>query len=233
MVCKSESGFHNSPPPKQTGVSCLAGSPACSGGVSSYQAPLPGFEKLSPAPLPYDFNRCSKPLTDEALAILDKAEQNRTVEVGACLNIYPNGEITGGYYKTCSKPPPERKGRTISQEFTPKARKTIRRTVGCGLVTFKGFLTLTFDPHQSQLDETGKVVQSWAKQEFKRFMNSIKKVLDRKAALKGVSIGSAIHPQSDSVFPLPLRSDATPIVPISIAYVFPVTPCPNLLFLFA
>ena len=150
-----------------------------------YHPALPGMEKYCPQGRPYEFNRCTKPLTNESHALLDKWEQERSVNVGACINIYPNGEITGGFYKTGRKPPPRREGRTISQEFTPKARKTIRRAVACGLVTFKGFLTLTFDPKLSQLDESGKVEQSWAKLEFKRFMNSIKKILDRKSETKG------------------------------------------------
>ena len=42
-------------------------------------------------------------------------------------------------------------------------------------------MTLTFDPKQSQLDETGRVEQSWAKKKFTKFLNTLKKTYDRKA----------------------------------------------------
>lgn len=146
---------------------------------------LPGMEECCRQAAPYEFNIRPISLTDEAKAILDKAELARTVQVGACLNIYPSGEVTGGYYKTGSKAPPRREGKTISQEFTSNARKTIRRAAESGLVTFKNFVTFTFDPKLSELDDSGSVIQSWGKQQFKRLLNSFKKVLDRRAEIKG------------------------------------------------
>ena len=151
---------------------------------SNYHPPLPGMEAYCP-PLPLEFNIRPICLTDEAKAILDKCEQDRAVKVGACINIYPSGEVTGGYYKTGRKAPPRKEGKTISQEFTSNARKTIRRAAESGLVTFKNFVTFTFDPKLSELDDSGSVIQSWGKQQFKRLLNTLKKVLDRRAENRG------------------------------------------------
>jgi hypothetical protein len=140
---------------------------------------LPGFEDYFP-PLPIELDISSKPLTETIGPLLDKWEKERAVNVGACINIFPSGEITGGFYNTGRKAPPERKGKTISQEFTRKAKKTIRRAVESGIADFKVFVTLTFDPKIAQLDDSGQVNQAWAKKEFKRFLNTIKKFYDRK-----------------------------------------------------
>lgn len=149
---------------------------------SAKQAPLPGFESDFP---PFELDNSSKCLTEKANNLLDKWESEQAVNVGACINIFPNGEITGGFYKNGRKAPPARKGKTISQEFTRKARKTIRRAVESGIAEFKVFVTLTFDPKIAQLDDSGRVDQAWAKKEFKRFLNTIKKFYDRKGGNNG------------------------------------------------
>jgi hypothetical protein len=135
--------------------------------------------------LPLELDNSSKCLTETASNLLDKWDKEKASNVGACINVFPSGEITGGFYKTGRKAPPERKGRTISQEFTRKARKTIRRAVESGIAEFKVFVTVTFDPKIAQLDDAGRVDQAWAKKEFKRFLNTIKKYYDRRGGNNG------------------------------------------------
>ncbi len=113
---------------------------------ANFQPILPGLEECCRQAAPYEFNKCPISLTDEAKAILDKAEQDRVVNVGACLNIYPSGEITGGLYKTGRKAPPRKEGKTVSQEFTSRAKKIIRRAGESGAANFTIFVTCTFDP---------------------------------------------------------------------------------------
>ena len=57
----------------------------------NYHPPLPGMEDCCRQAALLEFNIRPISLTDEAKAILDIAEQNRAVKVGACLNIYPSG----------------------------------------------------------------------------------------------------------------------------------------------
>lgn len=150
--------------------------------LSVSQVALPGFESYFP-PLELDIsNKC---LTETASNLLDKWDQEKASNVGACINVFPSGEITGGFYKTGHKPPPVRKGKTVSQEFTRKARKTIRRAVESGIAEFKVFVTLTFDPKIAQLEDSGRVDQAWAKKEFKRFLNTVKKFYDRRGGNNG------------------------------------------------
>ena len=141
---------------------------------------LPSMEEYFP-PSPLEFNNSPISLTDEAQNLFKKWEAEDTSSRGACINIFPSGEITGGYYRTGRRSFPRKKERLISQEFTRQARKTVRRAVESGLTTFRLFITLTFDPKQSQLDEAGHVDQQWAKEKFKRFLNTVKKKYDRKA----------------------------------------------------
>jgi len=51
--------------------------------------------------------------------------------------------------------------------------------------SFKLFITLTFDPKCATLNESGQVDHDWAKKEFTRFLNSIKKKYDRLAEKTG------------------------------------------------
>jgi len=175
-------------PPGSTGdpagSASADGTPAGSPASLASQTPLPGFESYFP-PAPIELDNSSKSLTETIGPILDEWDREKALSVGACLSIYPSGEITGGFFRKRIKPPPKREGRTISQEFTSKAKKAIRRAVESGVAVFKVFVTLTFDPKKSTVDESGRVIQSWAKKEFKRFLNTVKVIIDRKAQAQG------------------------------------------------
>ena len=163
---------------KDTGVAGSAGSSCAPIHPPDYLPPLPGLEDHFP-PSPLEFNNSTKSLTPELHALFEKWDREKPVK-GACINIFPSGEITGGYYRTGRRTIPHKREKVISQEFTRQARKTIRRAVECGITTFYLFITLTFDPKLAQMNETGAVDQEWAKKEFKRFLNTLKKKYDRK-----------------------------------------------------
>jgi hypothetical protein len=162
--------------------------------------PLPGFESYFSKPLPLEFNNSSQSLTETIDRILGKPsrrdlssltrDQIQTVldyeeaegfGVGACLNVFPSGEITGGCYSRGIRTAPGHKGKVTSTEFTKQARKKIRRAVDCRITAFKLFVTLTFDPKLSTLSDSGSVDQEWAKERFKQFLNTLKKKYDRMA----------------------------------------------------
>lgn len=145
--------------------------------------PLPGFESYFP-PLPLELDNSSKTLTPELKALFEKWD-NEKPRKGACITIFPSGEITGGYYRTGRRSMPHKREKVASEEFTRQARKTIRRAVECGLTSFKLFITLTFDPKLAELDEEGRVNQEWGKKQFKRFLNTLKKKYDRKLEKQG------------------------------------------------
>lgn len=162
-----------------------------------YTPTLPGLENYFPPP-PLELDNSSETLTEKLNRILDSSSRNDFSSlswdqkrylldweeengqgVGACLNIYPSGEITGGCYSLGRKSAPGRRGEVSSNQFTRQARKTIRRAVESRVTNFKLFITLTFDPKLAQLDESGRVDQKWAKKEFTQFLNTAKKRYDR------------------------------------------------------
>lgn len=166
--------------------------------ISNHHPPLPGMEQYCPQGRPLEFNNSSQSLTETLDRVLEKPsrrdlsnlthEQRQTVldweeenglGVGACLNRYPSGEITGGCYSKGVQRAPGHKGKIKSTEFTKQARKKIRRAVDCRITNFKLFITLTFDPKISQLSESGSVDQDWAKKQFAKFLNTLKKKYDR------------------------------------------------------
>ncbi len=170
----------------------------------NYHPPLPGMEEYCPQELPLEFNNSSESLTETINRILLEPssrdlnslehwqrealwqwEEENGQGVGACLNVFPSGEITGSCYSLGRKVAPGRKGKLVSTIFTKQARKTIRRAVESKVTTFKLFVSLTFDPKIAQLNESGQVNQLWAKKEFKRFLNTIKKTYDRLAEKSG------------------------------------------------
>lgn len=121
---------------------------------------------------------------DQKQTVLDY-EEAKGLGVGACLNVFPSGEITGGCYSRGNKKAPGRKGKVISTKFTPDARKKIRRAVESRITPMKLFITLTFDPKLAMLNECGRVNQEWAKERFKQFLNTLKKRYDRMAEKTG------------------------------------------------
>lgn len=170
--------------------------------LANLPLPLPGMESYFPlsAPLPLELDNSSESLTEtlnkilgkaslvknndrltrEQLEIIWKWEDANGCGVGACLNIFPSGEITGGCYSLGRRNRTGgRSGKILSNQFTKQAKKTIRRAAECSPDTFKLFVTLTFDPKLSLLNESGQVDQPWAKKEFTRFLNTIKKKYDR------------------------------------------------------
>jgi hypothetical protein len=172
--------------------------------LPGYHPPLPGMEKYCPQGRPLEFNISSQSLTETLdriqensarrdLSSLSPEQRNAVLQyeedeglgVGACLNIFPSGEITGGCYSRGNRRAPGHTGKVTSTEFTKQARKKIRRAVDCKITTFKLFITLTFDPKQSTLTITGCVDQSWAKKEFIKFLNTLKKKYDRLADKTG------------------------------------------------
>jgi len=169
-----------------------------------YHPALPGMEAYCPQGRPYEFNISSQSLTEtldriqensarrdlsslspEQRNIVLQYEEDEGLGVGACLNIFPSGEITGGCYSRGNRRAPGHTGKVTSTEFTKQARKKIRRAVDCKITNFKLFITLTFDPKQSTLTITGSVDQAWAKKEFIKFLNTFKKKYDRLADKTG------------------------------------------------
>lgn len=191
--------------PGDAGSSGTPGVPPASAGNNPDRAhpPLPGFEEDFP-PLPLELDNSSETLTEiidkvlanpscRDLSTLDpwqreyllQWEEANGLGVGACLNIFPSGEITGGCYSLGRKSAPGRRGKVVSQQFTRQARKTIRRAVENSKVKFCRFMTMTFDPKKAKLDESGRVDQKWAKDELIRYLNTIKKKYDRMADKTG------------------------------------------------
>ncbi|MDR3581316.1 MAG: hypothetical protein P4L44_15245 [Oryzomonas sp.] len=172
---------------------------------SNYHPPLPGMETYcQPEGRLLELDNSSETLTDTLNRILSNPsrrdlsdlthDQRQTLldyeeaqgfGVGACLNVYPSGEITGGCYSRGNKRAPGRTGKAKSTEFTRQAKKKIRRAVDCRITSFKLFITLTCDPSRSTLDEDGRVCQEWAKKQFTKFLNTLKKKYDRMAEKTG------------------------------------------------
>ena len=165
---------------------------------------LPGMEEYCPRPLPLEFNNSSQSLTetidrilanpsrrdlnslsrDQIQFVLDY-EEAEGFGVGACLNVFPSGEITGGCYSRGKRTAPGHKGKIKSTKFTPNARKKLRRAVECRITPFKLFITFTCDPKLCPLDEYGRVQQEWAKKQFTKLLNTLKKKYDRMAEKTG------------------------------------------------
>lgn len=91
----------------------------------NYHPSLPGMEEYCPPEVPLEFNNSSQSLTvtlDRVLAnpsrrdlrflthdqrnTLLQWEEDQGLGVGACLNIYPSGEKTGGCYSRGNKRAP-------------------------------------------------------------------------------------------------------------------------------
>jgi len=163
-----------------------------------YVPPLSGLEAYCPPEPPLELDNSSESLTqlfdriqgkyprrdlsgltrDQIQTVLDY-EEAEGFGVGACLNVYPSGEITGGCYSRGIKRAPGHTGKVKSTEFTRQAKKKIRRAVDCRITTFKLFITLTFDPKISTLTESGRVDHEYAKKRFTQFLNTLKKRYDR------------------------------------------------------
>lgn len=208
-TCNTADHKHQKQPAR---TACGSGSAGTIGGraervlaqVALPPQPLPGLERFFPAP-PLELDSSSETLTETLDRILDKPSHRRDLSsltweqktilldwedanglgVGACLNVFPSGEVTGGCYSLGRRSAPGTRGKVISQEFTKQARKTIRRAVESKITAFKLFITLTFDPKTATLNESGQVDHDWAKKEFTRFLNSIKKKYDRLAEKTG------------------------------------------------
>lgn len=106
---------------------------------------------------------------------------------GFTVNQYRSGEVTGAQFQTGYEScfPPVRFGQLETEEMSSRGKTKIRRAIQCADVDFRCFMTVTFDPVLSELDEDGKVSQKWGKEKFKKFIHAIKVSCDRKAALSG------------------------------------------------
>lgn len=78
--------------------------------------PLPGLESYFP-PLPLELDNSSKTLTPELKALFEKWD-NEKPRKGACITIFPSGEITGGYYRTGRRTMPHKREKIASEEFS-------------------------------------------------------------------------------------------------------------------
>jgi len=200
----SETSFNG--PGRTEGYSAPADMAACRPGTTPRyrrcNPPLPGMEAYFPPEKdpPFELDNSSESLTTKLDNILQSSshrdlgdltwEQRQIVldyeeaegfGVGACINLYPSGEITAGCYSRGLKRAPGLHGKVMSMKFTAKARKQIKRAVESKITSFKLFLTLTFDPKLSVLTESGCVDQQWAKTKFKKFLNSLAKKYTRLA----------------------------------------------------
>lgn len=203
MVCHNPSSQTN--PPSGLAVSdCSTGDTGKTEGICvsrEPQLPLPTFEDYFPPP--FELDSSSESLTETIERVLSQSrrdlsslsrdqvqtvldyEEEQGLGVGACLNHFSSGEITGGCYSKGNKRAPGRKGKLLSKEFTKQARKKLRRAAESRAALFKIFITFTFDPKLSKRDENGCVNQEWAKEEFSRLLNTLKKKYDRMAEKTG------------------------------------------------
>lgn len=106
---------------------------------------------------------------------------------GFTVNQYRSGEVTGAQFQTGYEScfPPVRMGLLETKEMSRLGKTKIRRAIQCADVEFRCFMTVTFDPASSKLDDKGKVCQRWGKEKFKKFIHAIKVSCDRKAKVSG------------------------------------------------
>jgi hypothetical protein len=103
-------------------------------------------------------------------------EEDNGCGVGYVINRFSSGEVSGACYSLGKRGiSPPRKSRVISDEFTPAARKKIRRVFDCNPELFKTFWSFTFDTRlpNVKLDASGQVDQRWAKSEFERVIRAL------------------------------------------------------------
>lgn len=106
---------------------------------------------------------------------------------GFTVNKYRSGEVTGAQFQTGNEScfPPVRVGALETSELSRRGKTKIRRAIQCADVEFRCFMTVTFDPAVSKLNDDGKVCQKWGKEKFKKFIHAIKVSCDRKAVASG------------------------------------------------
>lgn len=122
---------------------------------------------------------------------------------GYTVNSYRSGEITGAQfhtgYESCFAPP-SRVGPLVTDKLSRSGKTKIRRAIQNSPVDFVCLMTVTFDPSVSHhsgiipgcsgsisplLLPGNTVSHTWAKDKFKRFINSIKVSCDRRSKVSG------------------------------------------------
>lgn len=124
--------------------------------------------------------------------------------VGFTINKYRSGEVTGGRFSTGLESQMNlvpRSGPLVTDSLTQAGKTKIRRSIQCSDVEFHCFMTVTFDVRNIESENIESyrhpmfdgfmgpvfpvVNQRWAKEKFKRFLNSIKVAYDRKSKVSG------------------------------------------------
>lgn len=103
------------------------------------------------------------------------------------VSLYRSGELSAAYYLANSPRkyiPTARDGAISTEQLSFKSVQKIRRASECSTSSWKSFVTLTFNPSESQLDESGKVCQVWAKKELIRFRQALSKKVGRQINCK-------------------------------------------------
>ena len=160
--------------------------------TSSIEPSISAVLQSCPTSGPYRFNGLERWQIDQVL----QYEEDHGAGVGASLNIFPSGEITAGCYSLGVRNyPSSRKARVNSPEMTKRARKTVRRAMECNPdVSFSVFVTLTFDPKLSKLDESGLVDQRWAKLKLHKFLDALTRNYSRRGWNFSRALWLAVHP---------------------------------------
>jgi hypothetical protein len=115
-------------------------------------------------------------------------EEENGCGVGYVINRLRSGEVSGACYSLGKRGViPSRKARIVSDEFTPAARKKIRRVFDCNRETFKTFISLTFDCRIAgiKFDESGHVDHKWAKSHFEGMIRALSEKYRRLAEKTG------------------------------------------------
>jgi len=103
------------------------------------------------------------------------------------VSLYPSGELSASYFLAGSHKkvtPPPRPVTVTTERLSFKSVQKIRRATENSASPWKSFVTLTFDPSQSELDENGCVDHAWAKSELIRFRKALTMKVNRQIACK-------------------------------------------------
>ena len=96
---------------------------------------------------------------------------------------YRSGELTGNIITTGREGktfPPVRRGSVETVKLSNRGKTKIRQAIECSTDKLKYFITLTFDPKKSELNDAGNVDQKWAKRKLHRLLDALTKISIRK-----------------------------------------------------
>lgn len=103
------------------------------------------------------------------------------------VSVFPSGELSAAYYlANASKRyiPAPRSISVTTDRLTHKSVQKIRRSAENTQSQWKSFLTLTFNPAESQLNADGTINHAWAKKELIRFRQALSKKVGRQIECK-------------------------------------------------